>query len=215
MKLSITKEQIAELPDVTYSGNIHVVTTEQDAQKALNAIYRSNIVGFDTETKPSFTKGHRNSVALIQIATPTDCYLFRINRFGFCKSLVDFMQNNQITKIGLSLRDDFHVLHNIASFEPQGFIDLQQFVSNFSIANASLQKIFAIIFNQRISKRQQLSNWEADTLTTPQMNYAAIDAWACLKIYKYLTSGSFNPQLSPYRSELQENEQQNNISPQS
>ncbi len=200
VSISITKEQLSQLPVVSYPGKIQIINTDSEAVDAFKQILMSKTVGIDTETRPSFKKGHINSVALIQIATEHCCYLFRISKFGLTQCLVDFLQNTRITKIGLSLRDDFHVLHRLAPFEPQAFIDLQAFVKNYSITDASLQKIFAIIFGQRISKHQRLSNWEADTLTPQQQQYASIDAWACLQIYKHLKTGKFNPGRSPYIS---------------
>lgn len=196
--LSITKEQLASLPTVTYPGHIMVVNTAEQAKSALETIRRYSVVGFDTETKPSFRKGHTNQVALIQISTGDCCYLFRINKFGFTQELKEFIEDESIIKVGLSLKDDFHVLHKLHNFSPNSFIDLQEMVKDFCIRDCSLQKIYGIIFNERISKSQRLSNWEASLLTPPQQAYASIDAWACIKIYNHLTSGNFNPEKSKY-----------------
>lgn len=196
--LSITKEQLASLPTVTYPGHIVVVNTAGQAKSALETIGRYNVVGFDTETKPSFRKGRTNQVALVQISTGDCCYLFRINKFGFIDELRDFIENESIIKVGLSLKDDFHVLHKIHEFNPGAFVDLQDMVKEFCITDCSLQKIYGIIFNGRISKSQRLSNWEASMLSAPQQIYASIDAWACLKIYNHLVSGLFNPKKSIY-----------------
>ncbi|MCM1504103.1 MAG: 3'-5' exonuclease domain-containing protein 2 [Muribaculum sp.] len=196
--LSITKQQLGTLPTVTYPGHIVVVNTAEQAVSALEIIGRYSVVGFDTETKPSFRKGRTNPVALIQISVGDCCYLFRISKFGFIPEFRRFFENENILKIGLSLKDDFHVLHKTLEFEPLGFIDLQDFVKNYSIHDTSLQKIYAIIFKEKISKSQRLSNWEASSLTTSQQIYASIDAWACLKIYGYLMSGAFNPEASDF-----------------
>lgn len=204
--LSITKEQLSQLPLVEFQGQIHIIDSVADAQEAINLLSEAGVVGFDTETKPSFKKGRTNTVSLIQISTDNDCYLFRINKFGFAQCLIGFMQNPSIIKVGLSLRDDFHVLHRLSPFEPQSFIDLQPFVADYCISDASLQKIYAIIFGARISKSQRLSNWEAESLTEQQQSYASIDAWACLRIYRHLKSGKFNPRLSPYHPDSNEND---------
>ena len=196
--LSISKEQLASLPTVTYPGHIEVVNSVEQAKSALDTISRNSVVGFDTETKPSFRKGHTNQVALIQISTGECCYLFRINKFGFTPELKEFLENENITKVGLSLKDDFHVLHKLHKFSPCSFIDLQEMVKDYCIRDCSLQKIYGIIFNERISKSQRLSNWEASLLTAPQQTYASIDAWACIKIYNYLISGKFKPEESKY-----------------
>lgn len=198
VKVSITKEQISSLPRVEYPGIYEIVENAEQEEKALNEINSFSLVGFDTETKPSFKKGQHNKVSLVQISTGEKCYLFRVNKLGLSQRLKDFFGNAAIKKIGLSIKDDFYVLKRIADFDPSGFIDLQEFVCNYSICDASLQKIYAILFGERISKSQRLSNWEADTLTDGQKNYASIDAWACLKIYLHLTEGNFDPMNSPY-----------------
>ena len=196
--IHVTKEQLAQMPTVSYSGRITVVETLPLAIKAIAYLRDQDVVGFDTETRPSFRKGHVNSVALIQIATKDQCFLFRINRLGIFSELKDFLEDKNVKKIGLSLRDDFHVLHRIQEFSPEGFIDLQDFVKQYNITDCSLQKIYGILFNERISKSQRLSNWEADFLTPQQQVYASIDAWACLRIYHHLLSGDFHPEQSEY-----------------
>lgn len=191
--ISISKAQLSELPIVSFSGYISVIDTEEAAKSALFFLNNQKIVGFDTETRPSFRKGKSNNVSLVQISTINHSFLFRINKLGFTDELKNFIENPNVTKIGLSLKDDFAVLHKLASFEPKGFIELQSFVKNYHIADCSLQKIYAIIFNERISKSQRLSNWEADVLSTGQQTYASIDAWACLRIYQHLKNGKFEP----------------------
>lgn len=198
LNISISKEQLSEMPTVAFAGHISIIDNEEAAKSALFFLNNQKFVGFDTETRPSFRKGKRYQVSLIQISTLNHCFLFRINKLGFFDELKQFIENPDITKIGLSLKDDFNVLHKIANFTPHGFIDLQSFVKQYSIADCSLQKIYAIIFNERISKSQRLSNWEAEELTPSQQSYASIDAWACLRIYTHLCAGKFSPKKSPY-----------------
>lgn len=200
LNISIPKEKLSDLPTVNFLGKISVIDNKDAADSALHFLSSHNIVGFDTETRPSFRKGKRYNVSLIQISTINHCFLFRINKLGFFDGLKRFIENENILKVGLSLKDDFNVLRKIADFTPKGFIELQDFVKQYSISDASLQKIYAIIFNERISKSQRLSNWEAEVLSSSQQNYASIDAWACLRIYRHLCQGEFNPQNSPYRS---------------
>lgn len=197
-QIAISKEALSQLPIVDYHGEITVVDTIEDALTALEALENEAIVGFDTETRPTFTKGRTHTVSLVQISTRERCYLIRLNRLGFFDELRKFMENENVRKIGLSLKDDFFVLHKISEFEPQGFIDLQAFVRDYGITDSSLQKIFAVVFGQRISKAQRLSNWEATELSPAQQLYAAIDAWACLKLYDELTEGRFDPFKSEY-----------------
>ncbi len=196
--ISISKEQLSTMPTVEFPGSIIVLENIPDALKALRYLNSCQAVGFDTETKPNFRKGQTNTVSLIQISTADQCFLFRINKLGFFQELRDFMESTDVLKIGLSLRDDFHVLHRIASFEPANFVDLQTVVKKYHIVDASLQKIYGIIFGERISKSQRLSNWEAAQLSHGQQVYASIDAWACLRIYHYLKDGCFNPTESAY-----------------
>lgn len=197
--IAITKEQLSALPMVCFPGRITIVDDLDAAKSALSYLRREGVVGFDTETKPSFRKGHTNSVALIQLSTLDHCFLFRLKKLGFIDELKAFMEDKSVKKIGLSIHDDFLVLNRVMEFEPGGFIDLQSFVKDFGIHDISLQKIYGIIFNERISKSQRLSNWEASNLSESQQNYASIDAWACLRIYNYLKDGSFDPNTSLYQ----------------
>lgn len=185
---TITKEEISTLPLEEFTGRIIVIQTKTEADKAVEYLMKYNIVGFDTETRPSFRKGQYYKVSLIQVSTDDTCFLFRLNYIDFPESLKQFLSNPDIIKIGLSLRDDFGALRKRSSVEPVNFIDLQSIVGSYGIDAASLQKIYAILFKKKISKGQRLSNWEADVLTEPQKKYAALDAWACLTIYKHLNN---------------------------
>ncbi len=198
-KLSISKLQLAELPMVTFPGTITVIEDTAAAKTALKWLNRQKIVGIDTETRPSFRKGRTNSPSLVQISTPRRAFLFRINKTGFMPELRKFLETEKVKKVGLSLKDDVHALQRIEpSFTPGAFIDLQGYVGRFDIVDASLQKIYGIIFGRRISKNQRLSNWEAPRLSEAQAIYGAIDAWAALRIYTHLESGKFDPAKSKY-----------------
>ena len=186
--IAIDKAIINTLPIESFQGEIHVVDTVEEAQQALSDLCQHNILGIDTETRPSFRKGHTNKVSLIQISTHTDCYLFRINKIGLIDGLRELLTNEKVLKVGISLRDDFSVLHRVDDFEPHNFLDLQSVIRDYGISDMSLQKIYAIIFGKKISKAQRLSNWEAAELSVPQQYYAALDAWACLHIYDALQS---------------------------
>ena len=175
------------MPKVLFEGHIFVVYTEADADKAVEYLKTQQIVGVDTETRPSFKRGTTHKVALLQIATADTCFLFRLNRIGMPASLQDFLMSDTL-KIGLSLKDDFMMLRRRKNMhaEEGNWIELQDYVGRFGIDDRSLQKIYANLFGQKISKSQRLSNWEAETLTESQMKYAATDAWACVEIYKCL-----------------------------
>jgi len=191
---TITKEKINVLPICTFTGNIIVVTSKEQLKDSIQELQKEKILGFDTETKPSFAKGVINKVALMQIATETACYLFRLNKIGLPMELERLLRNKKIKKIGLSLRDDFSALNKRKVFCPERFIDLQKIVANYGISDLSLQKIYAILFGEKISKSQRLSNWEAETLTEAQQHYAALDAWATRRIYLKLMEMSTVPE---------------------
>lgn len=183
---TITKQELAEMPKALYEGPITTVISETEAHKVFRAIEHYDIVGIDTETRPSFKKGKTNNVALLQISTTDHCWLIRLNRTGFTEDIKNFLENKNITKVGLSLKDDFRLLGKSIKIKPEAYIELQQYVENFGIKEKSLQKIYGILFGQKISKSQRLTNWEADELTEPQKRYAATDAWSCLIIYQKL-----------------------------
>lgn len=186
MELSIAKEVVAELPVETFSGKIVVVDRENEVFDAVQDLIQHSQLGFDTETKPAFKRGQVNKIALLQLSTLDTCYLFRLNKIGYPDVLDKIICNPEIVKIGLSLRDDFAAIRKRSDKQPKNFIDLQTFVDNYGIIDNGLQRIYAIIFGKKISKNQRLSNWEADTLSPAQQQYAAIDAWACLRIYRQL-----------------------------
>lgn len=183
---TVSKEEISRMPLEDFPGRIVVVGTPEEAECALADLCTAPLIGFDTETRPSFRKGRMHQVALMQLSTERVCYLFRLNQLGFPAPLLNFLQDRKIKKVGLSLRDDFMMMRKVADFEPAGFVDLQSFVQQYRIEAQSLQKIYALLFKKKISKSQRLSNWEAEELTEGQKKYAAIDAWACIRIYNHL-----------------------------
>ena len=192
-KIKISKETIATLPVESFPGRIVVIDTEESAESAIAHLRREKIIGFDTETRPTFKKGKSNQVALVQLSTHDTCYLFRINRMGFAPALKNLLEDEHLLKVGISLKDDFCMLNrlNDGQFTPGNFVELQKFVKNFGIEDQSLQKIYAIVLGKKISKGQRLSNWEADHLSESQQRYAATEAWSCIKIYAALQKGKF------------------------
>jgi ribonuclease D len=185
---TITKEEIALFDNEKFEGQIIEITTLTDVNKAVFYLSKFKILGFDTETRPSFQKGKVRNVSLIQLATNKDCFLFRMNKLSFPLPLIELLSNPEILKIGLSIQDDFLTMSRSMQLKPEGFIDLQKMVVHYGIEDISLQKIYALLFKKKISKKQRLSNWEAEKLTESQKEYAALDAWACLKIYEELCS---------------------------
>ena len=163
----------------------------------------ADLIGFDTETRPSFKKGRSNDVALLQLSLPDVCFLFRLNKIGLPESLKQLLEDKTKTKIGLSIHDDFRNLRKAHDFTPDGFVELQTFVTRWNIIDKSLTKLYGILFGQRLSKSQRLSNWEAEQLAEAQQHYAALDAQACIQIYSHLSNGLFDPAKSPYQVEAE------------
>lgn len=178
------KNKINALPQVLFPGKIVVVQSESEADKAVDYLLSCDIMGVDTETKPSFKKGHMHKVALIQVSTREVCFLFRLNFIGMPPSVIRLLSNTTVPMIGLSWHDDICSLHRRTDFTPGLFIDIQNIVGRIGIEDLSLQKLYANIFGEKISKRQRLTNWEADVLNEKQKRYAATDAWACINLYQ-------------------------------
>ena len=179
----IEKSDISTLPPCDITGEIIVIDRSEDVAAAIEDLKQCPLIGFDTETRPSFRRGESNTISLLQLATEKRAYLFRLKKIGPNQLLKDLLESNNYLKVGLSVHDDFHSLNRWMPCRPNNFIELQRYVKAFGIEEMSLQKIYAIAFHKRISKRQQLSNWEAEELTPAQQQYAAIDAWACRNIY--------------------------------
>ena len=178
------KQQLQDLPRVLFPGHIEVIVSEREAQKAVEFLMKQPLLGFDTETKPTFKVGRMNQVALLQVCSGGVCFLFRLNRIGLPQCIIKLLEDKRITKVGLSWHDDLRALNLRKKFRAGTFIDLQDMAKEMGIVDISLQKLYANIFGEKISKGQQLSNWEADSLTEAQQLYAATDAWACIQLYK-------------------------------
>ena len=192
----ISKEEIAQMEIEVFRGRIITILSLEEANKAVSYLQKFSIVGIDTETRPCFRKGKSYIVSLLQVSTFDTCFLFRLNHIGMPDSLLQLLQSESILKVGLSLRDDFNALRKRKEINPMNYVDLQKVVGAFGIQEFSLQKIYAIIFGKKISKRQRLTNWEADTLTDSQKKYAALDAWACLSIYQHLNQATFETRIN-------------------
>lgn len=180
------KALIGKLPSVLFEGRIVVVLSASEAEKAVDFLLSQPILGVDTETRPSFKKGVHYKVSLLQVSTADVCFLFRLKHTGMTPAIIRLLEDKKVPKVGLSLHDDMMMLHQVAAFQPGYFIDLQDHVKEIGVEDLSLQKLYANFFNQKISKTQRLSNWEADVLTDKQKGYAATDAWTCIRLYEEL-----------------------------
>ena len=187
-KSQITNEEINDLKPLQFEGQIHLISSDRQVESAVSELTNHKSIGFDTETKPSFTKNRTNNVALLQLATDNDAFLFRLKTIRNYKSITSILSNPEIQKIGVAVNGDLKDLIKLNKFVPSNFIELQSYVKNFQIENIGLKKLCAIVLNGRISKKQQRSNWEAPELSEAQLIYAATDAWASLQIFKKLNT---------------------------
>jgi ribonuclease D len=188
-KENITVEELAEHELSWFKGEIVLVDDLKSFYQVFPRLLGSDLLGFDTETRPTFKKGRKNSVSLIQLSTADLACLFRINKIGIPDELIDLLSDPSVTKAGVAVHDDIRFLKGIKKFSPEGFIDLQNLVKDFGIQSSGLKKLAAIVLGFRISKRQQVTDWEAEQLTEAQQIYAATDAWVCYEIYKKLING--------------------------
>jgi len=183
---NVSIEEIRELELKWFEGEIVLVDNLSKFKSVIPRLMKSELLGFDTETKPSFKKGRKNQVSLIQLADKDLACLFRINRIGLPDELLKILGDRNVIKAGVAIHDDIKILSHIRKFEPEGFIDLQGFVKDYGIQCSGLKKLTAIVLGFRISKSQQVTDWDASQLTDAQQIYAATDAWVCREIYSKL-----------------------------
>ncbi len=184
---SISKEEINELPLGQFDGEIFMIDHPDQVDEAVEFLESQRIIGFDTETKPSFRKGQFNHVSLLQLSTSTQAFLFRLNKIGFPDSLRNLMEQESLVKIGAAVHDDLKGLRKLTdSFYPQSFFDLNDELKKVGFHNVGVRNLSGMVLKIRISKTEQVSNWESETLTEKQQRYAATDAWACLEVFSLL-----------------------------
>jgi ribonuclease D len=183
----ITDEELGKYSYRNFEGKIMLIDTIEKCRQALSEISNERLFGFDTETKPSFRKGQKHKVALLQLSTGEKAYLFRLNIIGLPAGLAELLSDERIIKVGAAIHDDIKFLQSRRQFKPSGFIDLQTLATLNGIKNLGLKKLSAIVLGFKISKKQQVTDWEAGVLSGPQLLYAATDAWICYEIYKELS----------------------------
>ena len=182
----IPKQDIKHLPLMKFDGKIHLINTDDELKEAFHVMAKSDFLGFDTETKPTFNKGEYNQTALIQLSTMTDAYIIRVKELGINNHLKNLLEDREVLKIGISIRDDIKELKKLRPFRPGGFIDLNDIAAELGITQIGMRSLAGIFLKGRVSKSQQTSNWESKELTAGQLSYAATDAWICTKIYTML-----------------------------
>ncbi|GMQ30523.1 3'-5' exonuclease [Algoriphagus confluentis] len=189
---SISKEEINELPLGQFEGEIFLIDHRDDVGEVVDFLENEDIIGFDTETKPSFRKGQFNHVSLLQLSTATQAFLFRLNSIGFPNELRNLLEKDNLIKVGAAVHDDIKALRKLTtSFHPNSFFDLNDELKKVGFHNVGVRNLSGMVLKIRISKTEQVSNWEAERLSEKQLRYAATDAWACLEIYKVLRDEGF------------------------
>ena len=178
------KHAITALPPLKFPGRIIVIQSADETEKAVDYLLSADILGVDTETKPSFKRGENHKVSLLQVSNRDTCFLFRLHRTGMTPAIIRLLEDTTVLKVGLSWHDDIMMLKKRCDFKPGLFVDLQDLVGNIGIEDRSLQKLYANVFGMKISKRQRLTNWESDVLSDGQKLYAATDAWSCINLYE-------------------------------
>ncbi len=182
----IAKDLIQFMPLANYEGEVILIDKPEQIADSIEYLSQQSVLGVDTESRPSFTRGVHYPTALVQVATRERVYLFRLTHVGMPKELAAIFANPAICKVGLAFKDDLNGLRRRQDFKPQNCVDLQSIVGRYGILDLGLQKLFAICFGKKISKSQQVTNWENTHLTPEQVRYAATDAWATLLIYEDL-----------------------------
>jgi ribonuclease D len=193
---SISKEEINELPLGQFEGKIFVIERPDQVEEAVDFLEDQHMIGFDTETKPSFRKGQFNHVSLLQLSTPEHAFLFRLHLVGFPPTLRNLLEKENLVKIGAAVHDDLKALRKLTdSFHPQSFFDLNDELKKVGFQNVGVRNLSGMVLKMRISKTEQVSNWEAEKLTEKQLRYAATDAWACLEVFRVLREEGYLDEL--------------------
>jgi len=188
------KEHIKTLPVRAFDGKIHLITEIKDVSDAIKTLRKYPVLGFDTETRPVFRKGVKHKVSLLQLSTPEEAFLFRLNHFGFPNALVEILEDSAILKVGVAILDDIRGLQKLSNFKAEGFINLADIAGDLGIVTCGLRNLAAIFLGVRITKRAQLTNWERPVINSKQSLYAATDAWICLEMYLFLERENLLPE---------------------
>ena len=187
---SIGPQDIDKLEKASFDGEITVIDkVGKDLDDAIRYLRNKRVIGFDTEARPCFSPAQpQYGTSLLQLSGAERAFLFRLKHIGLDRRLCSILSNPNIIKVGAAVADDIRGLKKFSEFKEKGFVDLQKIVGDFGIRDKSVKKMAAIILGVRISKTQQLSNWEAETLSESQRKYAATDAWICREMYRKLES---------------------------
>ena len=188
------KEHIKTLPVRAFDGKIHLITEINDVSDAIKTLRKNTVLGFDTETRPVFRKGVQHDVSLLQLSTPKEAFLFRLNHLGLPNELVSILEDSDILKVGIAILDDVRGLRKLSNFQADGFVELADIAGALGIVTCGLRNLAAIFLGVRITKKAQLTNWERPVINSKQSLYAATDAWICLEMYLFLERENLLPE---------------------
>ncbi|SDD02449.1 3'-5' exonuclease [Algoriphagus faecimaris] len=199
--LRISKEEVNELPLGQFEGEIYLIDQAEEVDEVVEFLEKQHLLGFDTETKPAFRKGVFNQVSLLQLSTADQAFLFRLNHIGFPDSIRNLLEREHIIKVGAAVHDDIKGLGKLTdSFYASSFFDLNDELKKIGFHNVGVRNLSGMVLGIRISKSEQVSNWEAEVLTEKQQRYAATDAWACLEIFKKLNKEGYFDSLFNFKN---------------
>jgi ribonuclease D len=180
---TISREEVTDLPIRRYEGEVVLVGTPADRDRAMADILSEAVLGFDTETRPSFRKGQSYFPSLAQVATGRAVYLFRLEKTDFSAEMVRLLEAPEIAKTGVAIADDLRQLKALFQFDPRRIVDPGLIARRHGLAQTGLRNLAAIFLGFRIPKGNRTSNWAAQRLNPAQIAYAATDAWACRELY--------------------------------
>ncbi|MDE5943972.1 MAG: 3'-5' exonuclease domain-containing protein 2 [Rikenella sp.] len=209
---TITNEEINTLAVGRFPGRVLVVDSEATMREAEAVLQGATLVGYDTETRPSFQKGLKYGTALVQISTADTALLFRVKQMPLSETVLEMFSSPEVIKVGAAIRDDIRGMRKVAEFRPAGFVDLQSVVGRWGIEELSVKKMAAIVLGIKVSKAQRLTNWEAVRLTEPQQEYAAMDAWVCREMYLRLREDDPQRMDDALKTVLQQQPAENEVS---
>jgi ribonuclease D len=179
----ISREEMAVLPVRRYEGEIVLVQTARDLDRAWEDLAQERIVGWDTETRPAFRVGESYLPSLVQAATSRAVYIFQLPRMDFSGVVGGLFAEPGIVKVGISVKDDLTKLAQVFPLEPAAVLDAGHVARRHGLKQTGLRNLAGIFLGFRVPKGAKTTNWSAPRLTAQQVNYAATDAWACRELY--------------------------------
>ena len=180
----LSKNEINSLPQIKFNGVVEVLSSNDNVQAAVNYLMNYDLIGFDTETKPTFVKGPLNPPSIMQLACIDKVYIFQLDNESLYKKLFPILSNENITKCGVSVDRDLIELMYLSPFDPLSFVDLGNIARDNDVPHHGLRGLVAMFLKHRISKGAQISDWSKPVLSPSQITYAATDAWISLKLFE-------------------------------